>query len=176
MIADFLSRAQAIRALNATAALFVCALVADMALAPHAAEAADTGLSTSIAVTVRPDPSGIENGLTGLHMLRTRSADRSKSGEPQMMVGCVPCFSVFLSFALSEGRLYAMNGQTDSRRNRYSALVNGQTVTVEAMSALRGRDWLDAFREVDRVPGCARDIARGKDIDVVARRGTCISQ
>jgi hypothetical protein len=175
MIVDFPSSAEAVWPRKMVAAMFFCSLTG-AALSPQAAEAVDPGLSASITVTVSPDPDGVETALVGRHVLRVRDALRSKSGEPQMTVGCVPCFSVYLSFALTKGRLYAMNGQTDNRRARYSAQVEGKTVAVEAMSALRGRDWLDAYREVDRVPGCARDVARGKDIDAVARRGSCIAE
>ncbi len=92
-----------------------------------------------------------------------------------MDVGCVPCFNIFLSFALTNGHLYAMNWQTESRRDRYIAVVNGQVVPIEAYNGLRGRDWVDAFSGVDQVPGCARDLARGKDLNAVLRRGVCVS-
>ena len=128
-----------------------------------------------VAVTVAPDAGGIEKGLTGTHVFQTRVAARSKIGESQIDVGCVPCFNIFLSFAFANGRLYAMNWQTDSRRERYRAMVNGREVPIEAMKGLRGRDRLDAFGEVDRVPGCARDLAKGKDLDAVVRRGICVS-
>jgi hypothetical protein len=157
-------------------AALLCLFVVNAALSPRYAVAADPGIPTAITVIVGQDPSGIEKGLTGPHVLKMSVAARSKTGEEEITVGCVPCFSVFLSFAFARGRLYAMNGQTDNRRDRYVALVNGQPSAVEAMSGLRGRDWLDAFRAVDLVPGCARELARGKDIDAVARRGTCISR
>ena len=176
MIADSIPRIRTIWPMLYAGAAFLCSLLAHVVVPPQPAIAADSGLPIAITVIVRPDAAGIEKGLTGPHVLNMSVAARSKAGEEEMIVGCVPCFSVFLSFAFAKGRLYAMNGQTDSRRDRYSALVNGQTLRVEAMNGLRGRDWLDAFRAVDLVPGCARDLARGKDIDAVARRGTCISQ
>jgi hypothetical protein len=157
-------------------AALLYSFVVNASLPPRPAVAADAGIPTAITVIVDQDPGGIEKGLTGPHVLKMSVAARSKPGQDEITVGCVPCFSVFLSFAFARGRLYAMNGQTDNRRDRYIALVNGQPLTVEAMSGLRGRDWLDAFRAVDLVPGCARELARGKDMDTVARRGTCISQ
>lgn len=68
-----------------------------------------------------------------------------------------------------------MNWQTDSRRDRYRATVNGREVPIGAMDGLRGRDWLDAFGEVERVPGCGLDLAKGKNLDDVLRRGVCVS-
>lgn len=176
MIADSIPRTRAIWPMRNAVAAFLCSLFAYAVVPPQPAIAADAGLPVAIEVTVRPDPGGIEKGLTGPHVLKMSVAARSKAGEEEMTVGCVPCFNVLLSFAFVGGRLYAMNGQTDSRRERYSAVVNGHPLRVEAMNGLRGRDWLDAFRAVDLVPGCARNLARGKDIDAIARRGTCMHE
>lgn len=151
------------------------AMVAEAAFAQVAPTASGLAVAEQVTVTVSPDAGGIEKGLTGTHMFQTRVAARSKTGQSQIDVGCVPCFNIFLSFAFAKGRLYAMNWQTDSRRERYRALVNGREVPIEAMNGLRGRDWLDAFGEIDRVPGCARELAKGKDLDAVLRRGVCVS-
>ncbi len=142
---------------------------------PEPAEAADTTLPASITVTVALDAAGVEKGLTGTHVLQMRSVARSKAGEVQMSVGCVPCFNIFLSFAFTNGRLYAMNWQTDSRRGRYHAVVDGKTVAIEVMNGLRARDWLDAFGGVDQLSGCSRSLAKGKDLEAVVRRGICIT-
>ena len=151
-------------------------LVVWPALLPEPGHAADVALPDSVTVTVGPDAGGVEKGLTGSHVLQMRPAARSKAGEGQMTVGCVPCFSIFLSFAFANGRLYALNWQTDSRRERYQVVIDGRTLAVEAMNGLRGRDWLDAFGGIDQLPGCRRMLAKGKDLDAVVKRGTCISQ
>jgi hypothetical protein len=94
-----------------------------------------------------------------------------------MTVGCAPCFNVYLSFALLRGRLYAMKPQTDNRRLRYRAFVNGSEVPIEAMNGLRGRDWIDAFGGVDRVPGCAPVAIAGQYLDpLAARNDACPSE
>jgi hypothetical protein len=124
--------------------------------------------SDQITVTVAPDAGNIERGLTGTHTLQTRPAQRSKLGDTAMTVGCAPCFNVYLSFAFFRGRLYAMKPQTDNRRLRYRAFVNGSEVPIEAMNGLRGRDWIDAFGGVDRVPGCAPVVAAGQFLDPIA--------
>jgi hypothetical protein len=149
-------------------------LTSDAAFSQVAPAANVVAVADRVSVTVSPDAGNIEKGLTGTHSFQIRAAVRSKTGQSQIEVGCVPCFNIFLSFALANGRLYAMNWQTDSRRDRYRAAVNGQAVTIEAMNGLRGRDWLDAFGEIDRVPGCARDLAKGKDLDAVLKRGVCL--
>ena len=139
--------------------------------------ASDTGAADQITVTVAPDAGGLEKGLTGIHILQTQSAGRSKPGDAVMTVGCVPCFNVYLSFALVRGRLYAMKPQTDNRRLRYRAFVNGSEVPIEAMNGLRGRDWIDAFGGVDHVPGCAQIVAAGQYLDPLAtRENSCRSK
>ena len=131
--------------------------------------------AVQVMVAVSPDAAGLEKGMAGTHVMQMQAAARSKAGQDDMAVGCVPCFSVFLSFAFQNGRLYAINGQTDSRRDRYRAEVNGQSVPIEGMNGLRGRDWLDAFGGIDQVPGCARDLAKKKDLDAVLKLGVCVS-
>jgi hypothetical protein len=138
-------------------------------VAPLAAEV----VADRIVVSVVPDTDGVEKGLTGTHVVRTQPAERSSENLVEMTVGCVPCFSVYMSFALSGGRLYAMNWQTDKRRARYHAEVNGHAIEVEAMNALRGRDWVDAFAGVGRVPGCARDPAKEQQRETALKRGIC---
>jgi hypothetical protein len=156
--------------------VLVLALVASTALSDTYTALADQSDVDAITVLVAPDPGGIENGLTGTHTLRTQVAERSKSGDPAMTVGCVPCFNIYLSFALLHGRLYAMKPQTDNRRLRYRAFVNGSEVPIEAMNGLRGRDWIDAFGGVDHVPGCAPILAGGQWIDPLTRREeSCLS-
>ena len=158
------------------ASVLLSALTTGTAFSQVAAAASDPAAEDQVTVTVSPDARGIEKGLTGTHVVQTRAAVRSKSGQIQMEVGCVPCFNIFLSFAFANGRLYAMNWQTDSRRERYRAAVNGHSVPIEAMNGLRGRDWLDAFEEVDRVLGCGRDLAKEKDRDAALRQGICVSK
>jgi len=144
----------------------VLALVASARLLDTSTALADQSDADSITVLVAPDPGGIEKGLTGTHILRTRAAERSKSDDAAMTVGCVPCFNVYLSFAFMHGRLYAMKPQTDNRRPRYRAFVNG----------LRGRDWIDAFGGVDHVPGCAPILAGGQWLDpLTTREESCLS-
>jgi hypothetical protein len=156
--------------------VLVLALVASAALSYTSTALADQSDADSITVLVAPDPGGIEKGLTGTHILRTRAAERSKSGDAAMTVGCVPCFNVYLSFALMHGRLYAMKPQTDNRRPRYRAFVNGSEVPIEAMNGLRGRDWIDAFGGVDHVPGCAPILAGGQWLDpLTTREESCVS-
>jgi hypothetical protein len=142
---------------------------------PEVAPLAAQVIADRIVVRVEPDTDGVEKGLTGTHVLRTQSAQRSGANLVEMTVGCVPCFGVYMSFALSGGRLYAMNWQTDKRRARYRAEVNGKTIEVEAMNALRGRDWVDAFAGVDRVPGCDRDPAKEQQREAALKRGICPS-
>jgi hypothetical protein len=138
--------------------------------------ATDGEAVTSLSVTVLPDARTIEKGLTGTHSIETRMAPRSAPGHTQITVGCVPCFSVFLSFAIAEGRLFAMNWQTEGRLDRYTALLNGRSVPIEPMNRLMGRDWVDAFNGIDQVPGCARYLAQGKELDAALRRGICLSK
>jgi hypothetical protein len=126
--------------------------------------------SDQITVTVAPDAGNTDSILTGTHLLRTQPAERSKLGDIAMTVGCAPCFNVYLSFALFRGRLYAMKPQTDTRRLRYRAFINGSEVPIEAMNGLRGRDWIDAFGGVDRVPGCAPAVAAGQFVDPLGTR------
>jgi len=159
---------------------FVLALIVALGISTGAAlaEVATLGpqvVADRIVVTVEPDAEGFEKGLTGTHVVRTEAAGRSSPNRVDMTVGYVPCFSIYMSFALSGGRLYAMNWQTDKRRARYRAEVNGQAVAVEAMNGLRGRDWVDAFAGVDRVPGCARDPAKEQEREAALKRGTCPS-
>lgn len=160
---------------------FFLALIVALGISTGAAFAEVAALGTTqvvadrIVVTVEPDAEGFEKGLTGTHVLRTEAAGRSSPNRVEMTVGCVPCFSVYMSFALSGGRLYAMNWQTDKRRARFRAEVNGQIIAVEPMNGLRGRDWLDAFAGVDRVPGCARDPAKEQEREVALKRGICPS-
>jgi hypothetical protein len=136
-----------------------------------------TAAAEEITVMVEPDAGGIEKGLTGTHIVRTQVTERSKVGGASMTVGCVPCFNIYLSFALVDGRLYAMKPQTDNRRLRYRAFVNGSEIPIEAMNGLRGRDWVDAYGGVDRVRGCAQIVARGEDLDLLAKRdGICLSK
>jgi hypothetical protein len=127
-----------------------------------------------LSVTVLLDERGIEKGLTGTHIVQTRMAPRSAPGHLQIAVGCVPCFNVFLSFAIADGRLFAMNWQTEGRLDRYTALVNGKPVPIEPMNRLMGRDWVDAYDGIDQVPGCARYLAQGKDLNAVLKRGMCL--
>jgi hypothetical protein len=147
-----------------------------------ASAAARTEASDQITVTVAPDAAGAERGLIGTHSLQTQPAERSKLGDTAMTVGCAPCFNVYLSFALIRGRLYAMKPQTDNRRLRYRAFVNGSEVPIEAMNGLRGRDWIDAFGGVDRVPGCAPIVAAGQYLDPLdldplgTRQNACLSK
>lgn len=157
--------------------VLVLALVASEAFSETSTAFADRGDADAITVLVAPDAGGIEKGLTGTHILRTRAAERSKSGDAAMTVGCVPCFNVYLSFALMHGRLYAMKPQTDNRRLRYRAFVNGSEVPIEAMNGLRGRDWIDAFGGVDHVPGCAPILAGGQWLDpLTTREESCLSE
>jgi hypothetical protein len=138
---------------------------------------AGTAGADQITVTVAPDAGGVEKGLTGTHIVRTQVTERSKAGDATMTVGCVPCFNVYLSFAFVDGRLYAMKPQTDNRRLRHRAFVNGSEIPIEAMNGLRGRDWVDAYGGVDRIRGCAQIVARGEDLDLLARRdGICLSK
>lgn len=153
-----------------------CSLTAYAALSQVGAGAEAADEDGELTIVVSPDAGDIEKGLTGTHVLQMQPAARSKIGQGKMQIGCVPCFSIFLSFAQMDGRLFAMNGHTDNRRERYRAVVGGRTLPVEAMSGLRGRDWLDAFSGVDQVPGCARNLAKGKDLDAVVRRAVCISR
>jgi hypothetical protein len=147
-----------------------------MASAYSQEAATDGDAVTSLSVTVLPDARTIEKGLTGTHSIETRTAPRSAPGHTQIAVGCVPCFNVFLSFAIAEGRLFAMNWQTEGRLDRYTALLNGQSVPIEPMNRLMGRDWVDAFNGIDQVPGCARYLAQGKKLDAALKRGICLSQ
>jgi hypothetical protein len=152
------------------------ALAASAAFSETGTAVAGRGGADEITVLVAPDPAGIEKGLTGTHILQTRAAQRSRLGDAVMMVGCVPCFNIYLSFALMHGRLYAMKPQTDSRRIRYRAFVNGSEIPIEAMNGLRGRDWIDAFGGVDHVPGCAPILFGGQYIDPLTRREeSCLS-
>jgi hypothetical protein len=163
--------------LDAIKIVLVLALVASAAFSETSAALADQSDANAISVLVAPDPGGIEKGLTGTHILRTRVAERSKSGDAAMTVGCVPCLNVYLSFALMHGRLYAMKPQTDNRRVRYRAFVNGGEVPIEAMNGLRGRDWIDAFGGVDHVPGCAPILAGGQWHDpLTTREESCLSE
>jgi hypothetical protein len=158
------------RASNLFGHLSTVALV--LGLAATAAAASD-----QITVTVAPDAGNTDRTLTGTHILRTQPAERSKLGDTAMTVGCAPCFNVYLSFALLRGRLYAMKPQTDNRRYRYRAFVNGSEVPIEAMNGLRGRDWIDAFGGVDRVPGCAPVVAAGQFLDPIgAPKDACPSR
>jgi hypothetical protein len=162
--------------LDAIKIVLVLALVASAALSETSTAFADRG-ADAITVLVAPDPGGIEKGLTGTHILRTRAAERSRSGDAAMTVGCAPCLNVYLSFALMHGRLYAMKPQTDNRRLRYQAFVNGSEVPIEAMNGLRGRDWIDAFGGVDHVPGCAPILAGGQWLDpLTTREEGCLSE
>ena len=123
------------------AIVLLSALTAGTAFSQVAATASDPAAENAenqVTVTVSPDAGSIEKGLTGTHIFQTRAAVRSKSGQLQIEVGCVPCFNIFLSFAFANGRLYAMNWQTDSRRERYRAAVNGHSVPIEAMNGLEG--------------------------------------
>lgn len=152
--------------------LSTVALVLVLVLVATAAASSD-----QITVTVGPDAGNTDRALTGTHILRTQPAERSKLGDTAMTVGCAPCFNVYLSFALLRGRLYAMKPQTDNRRYRYRAFVNGREVPIEAMNGLTGRDWIDAFGGVERVPGCAPVVAAGQFLDPLeARKDTCPSQ
>jgi hypothetical protein len=70
-----------------------------------------------------------------------------------------------------------MKPQTENRRPRYRAFVNGSEVPIEAMNGLRGRDWIDAFGGVDQVPGCAPILAGGQWLDPLVRREEgCLSK
>jgi hypothetical protein len=148
------------RAAKLSGQLFEVALLLGLMSTAAAGTEAD-----QITVTVARDAGGTEKGLTGTYSLRTQPAERSKLGDAAMTVGCAPCFNVYLSFALIRGRLYAMKPQTDNRRLRYRAFVNGSEVPIEAMNSLRGRDWIDAFGGVDRVPGCAPIVVAGQYLD-----------
>ena len=129
-----------------------------------------------IVVTVVPNLDGSEKTLVGTHKLRTQEAARSKQGAPSITVGCVPCFNVFLSFALAEGHLYAMSPATDRRRERYRVVINGRAMPVEPMNGLRGRDWVDAFAGIDHVEGCARVQMRGEGLDAMLSHGICLAK
>jgi hypothetical protein len=69
----------------------VLALVASATLSDTSTALADQSDADSITVLVAPDPGGIEKGLTGTHILRTRAAERSKSDDAARlcMGGCM---------------------------------------------------------------------------------------